>query len=459
MNRCLKVFYCLLLAGFLTEAYSQSAINLDHPLTLQECIMYAVEHNQSIKSAKLDELNNRYLVKEVKSAALPQISGAGQYLYNYALAEQILPGEIFGGAPGSLIPVKFGVKNNLSGNVEVRQTIFNKSIGSGLRAASASQSLLELNTLNNTEELVYSMIQLYLQIQLSTEQQELLDANLERINQLIEISEIQLEEGLIKKLDVDQLVVNKTNLLSEVQILNIGKEQQLNLFKLYMGVDHTASLELAPYTLSDESYPLVGQLIIAENTTLQQLQKQVELTTYETENIKAGYYPTISAFAQLGWQGQSDRLFSSREEFKIQGSRVGVVGLNVAVPIFDGFKKKNQQHQIRIKQEKYLLDKDYLTSSIRMDFENAKNGLRENRTVVETQKENMKLAESLYNVTKLSYQEGVAPLTELLNAESSLKESQTQYLTALLRLKLAEADHLKASGQLTQLIRAQLPLN
>ena len=155
---------------------------------------------------------------------------------------------------------------------------------------------------------------------------------------------------------------------------------------------------------------------------------------------------------RYGYQGQTDRIFSTDEAYALQGSPTGVVGLSLSVPIFDGFKKKHQSQQVRVKQSQYYLDKQYLSNSLEMEFANAQQKLQQNKRLLESQKDNMEFAEELYDVTKLSYQEGVAPLTELLDAETSLKESQTQYLTSLLQVNLAELDHIKSSGQLSKIL-------
>jgi len=99
------------------------------------------------------------------------------------------------------------------------------------------------------------------------------------------------------------------------------------------------------------------------------------------------------------------------------------------------------------------MNKKYLTSKINNDFVSAQNDLRQNKEVLAAQDENMKVAEELYNVAKLSYTEGIAPLSELINAENGLKEAQTQYLTALLQISLAELDLMKTSGQLSKIIK------
>lgn len=421
-------------------------------MTLEECIELALAHNPNLNKVRLDEQANEYQIKEIKSSGLPQINGNGRFTHNYALAEQLLPGEILG-QPGTTIPVTFGVANMLTGSIEASQLLYSKSYRTGLKAAEATRALTALNTFKTTEDLVYNVAHLYLQLQITNRQIEILDANLERIDQLINISQIQFEEGIIKKIDVDQLRVNRTNLLTERKSAQLGVTQQLNLLKLYMGVSSDMDVEIAEYASEEGRYPLSPELNLAANTNIRLLDQQVRLNEFEIENIKAGYYPTLSAFVNYGWQGQTDKLFSSEEQYNIQGSETGVFGLSLNVPIFDGFQKKNQIQQAQIRRLQLGLDRQYLTNSVQVEYANANEQLQQNKSLLVAQKENMELAEELYGVTKLSYREGVAPLTELLNAETSLKEAQTQYLTALLQLNLAELDYMHTSGQLATMIR------
>lgn len=99
------------------------------------------------------------------------------------------------------------------------------------------------------------------------------------------------------------------------------------------------------------------------------------------------------------------------------------------------------------------LNKTYTEKNIETQYRTATNNLNQNQKVFEAQTQNMKLAEDLYNVAKLSYTEGVSDLSELINAENSLREAQSQFLTAMLQTHLAELETMKASGQLSQLIK------
>lgn len=460
-NLLSSLFYFLLFFSVSSQnAFSQSnevsstqAI-LDKPMSLQECLKFAVENNPNLKSVKLGERSVDAQIKEVKTEGMPKIVGSGSYNYNFALAQQLLPGEMFG-QPGTTIPVKFGVANTVSGNIELQQLLFSKSYFTGIKAAQTTKELSKLNTFKTTEDLVYNVAQIYMQLEITEKQKGVLKANIDRIDQLIKIAEVQLEEGLIKKIDLTQLKVNRINLLSEQQSIEIGKIQQLNLLKMYMGVPPQTDLllEAQDSTKQQNSYLLIEELSLNQNSDLKLLNKQLEIKALELENVNAGYFPSLSTFVRYGWQGQTDRLFSNDEQYKIQGSKVGIVGVSLNVPIFDSFQKKHKAEQVRVAQNQLSFDRQNLINSIQMEFDNATQTLKQNRTLIETQKENMNLAEELYDVTRLSYQEGIAPLTELLDAETSLKEAQTQYLTSLLQLNLAELDYMKSSGQLAELIQ------
>ena len=64
------------------------------------------------------------------------------------------------------------------------------------------------------------------------------------------------------------------------------------------------------------------------------------------------------------------------------------------------------------------------------------------------QKENMELAQEIYRVTKIKYQEGVGSNLEVLEADEDVKESQTNYYNALYDALIAKVEYEKAQGKL-----------
>lgn len=444
MKKYWLTFVAVALFGSVTIAQQKDTLRL----TLTEAIDYAVKNNLQLKSAQLDETNNQFKIKEVKSSALPQISGSAGGTDNFQRASQLLPGDLLG-QPGKVIPVKFGTRFVYDGTLKLNQTIYDPSLKTGLKVAKESQGLYELQSFQSKEDLIYNMANLYIQIQLAEKQKELYAGNIDRTKKLLDITSLQLKEGIAKKVDVEQLKVNLTNMQTQLSNAENDYEKAIDNLKLLMNLD-LEQLVVITAPVASEQITVSKQLNLDANTDLNILDKQIQLQNLNTENIKAGYKPSLSFSANYGRQWQTDKLF---KKDATTGISSGYYSLNLNIPIFDGFKKRNQIAQSKIAAQQLELNKVYTAKNIQTQFRTANNNLSQNQKVFEAQTQNMKLAEDLYNVAKLSYTEGISDLSELINAENSLREAQSQYLTAMLQTRLAELETMKASGQLSQLIK------
>ncbi len=416
-------------------------------LTLVEAIKYAVANNPQLKTAELTEESNQFKVKEVRASALPQINASGNGTDNYQRATQLLPGELMG-QPGTTIPVQFGTRMVYGGSVQLQQVLFNPSLNVGLKAAKESQGYYELQTFKTKEDLIYNIVNVYMQLQMVEKQHELISGNIDRMKKLLGITNSQFKEGIIKKVDLDQLQVNYTNLQTQLSNIVNSSHQLLNALKLLLNVD--VGQPIAIEGMGMEPIPVSQQLALENNTELNILDKQIALQQLNTKNIKAGYLPTVSLSANYGRQWQTNNLFKGNAT---SGFSSGYYSLNVSIPIFDGFSKRSKIAQSRIAERQLEINKQYLAKNIENQFRTASDNLTQNQKVLQAQAQNMKLAEDLYNVAKLSYTEGVSALSELINAENGLREAQSQYLTAMLRMNLAELETMKTSGQLSELIK------
>lgn len=62
----------------------------------------------------------------------------------------------------------------------------------------------------------------------------------------------------------------------------------------------------------------------------------------------------------------------------------------------------------------------------------------------------MTLAESVFDSSKKKYDAGVGSNLEVINAQTALKEAQTNYFNALYDAVIAKIDYDKASGAFTK---------
>jgi outer membrane protein len=76
------------------------------------------------------------------------------------------------------------------------------------------------------------------------------------------------------------------------------------------------------------------------------------------------------------------------------------------------------------------------------------NNYRSALATLDAQKRNMELAETVYNQTRLKFENGIGSNTEISTAQSDLSVAQSNYILATYDAINAKIDFLKASGKL-----------
>lgn len=251
----MMLLFLLLLAGI----ESIKAQTTDSIMSLKQVIEYGLQGNTDIKKQNLALLKAQFSAGEYRSNGLPQVNGATGYTYSPLLAKQLLPGEIFG-QPGVLIPVAFGVKNTVNGSIQVSQQLLNYQYKAGLAAAKKTVELSQVNQINTKEETIYTIASVYFQALITGKQIRIVQANLDRVNAGLKIAQVQFDNKIIRKIDLDQYKVNQTNLLTDLGNAELGYQQQIDLLKIYMGYPLDSALQISDNVTEEPGY-------ISENTT------------------------------------------------------------------------------------------------------------------------------------------------------------------------------------------------
>nr|MBP8794125.1 TolC family protein [Lutibacter sp.] len=273
--------------------------------TLEETINYAIENNNNLEKAKIDQEIIQAQIAEVKGRALPQINSNASYTDNFSLQEQQLPGEIFGGEPGTTIGVAFGSRYQYIAGVNVKQELLNFQLFSSIKSTTALAELRNLQTLITTQDLIINIIQTYVQVQIFEKQVVLLQQNYDRTDNLVSLSESKLKEGIIIKLDLNQLKVSRSNLKTQIEDAEFGKNQQMRLLKVLLQAPMTTNIVLVEKLEDRAAYSLGTELLLDSNFEYQQIDKSVELSIIDQKLIKAEYFPKLSANFGYNYLGQS----------------------------------------------------------------------------------------------------------------------------------------------------------
>lgn len=436
----------MLLLAVLGPVGAQDVPAATGSLTLEEAINYALEHNEDVLKATYDEQISENKIKEIKGSGLPQVNASGKLEYYPSLPTQILPGAL-AGQPGQDIPVQFGKDYTVQGGVQVTQLLFNKSFFVGLEAARSTQDLYRLRKVMAMEDVVYNISSAYLQILQTKEQFSVIVANLERLRQLETILQLQYDNDLVRKVDVNRLQVNRVNLENQNQNLLTVLEQQKNYLKFFMGMPLEEEIIIADAELMDAAVVPSAIARLENKIEFQLLNKQKELTDFQIRNIRAGYYPSLAAYGNYSYQTQRNDLFDST----VPWFNTTVVGLQLNIPIFDGFQKRSQVRQAALEIKKIDEDIKKLSKNTQVEVINAISQLENSLRTIAAQEKNVALAQEVFETTNQLYKEGISPLTDLLEAEVALREAQTSLNGERLKYQLAQLNYLKASGEIGSL--------
>jgi outer membrane protein len=89
-----------------------------------------------------------------------------------------------------------------------------------------------------------------------------------------------------------------------------------------------------------------------------------------------------------------------------------------------------------------------LEQTINLQLDQASAELTNSLEVLKAERENMGLAEEIARVAKIKFQEGVGTNLEVINAETDLREAQTNYYAAMFDALISKVDLDKATGTL-----------
>lgn len=430
---------------------SQNVSAQNQTLTLKDAIKYALQNKADAKKAKLDVENSNYQIQEVRSRALPQISANGNMTYNPSLQLNALPGDIFG-APGTTVLAPLGQEWTSGAGVSLTQTIFDQSVFTGLKAAKTTREFYQINQQLTEEKVIENVANAYYQVFVQREKLAVVDSNYVNTSKVRDIIKGQFDNGLAKKIDLDRMTVNLYNINTQRQQLINAVQLQENSLKFYMGMPIATNIVIPKEEFQVTPQALSEAPNTANRTEYLALEKQEQLLNYQKKSVIAEYYPTLSITGSYNYLGQGPEMpLFAKPADGVYWTDYSAIGLNLKIPIFTGFGTRARVRQADVEIRRIQEDMADTKLSLDLAYENAKTQINNSLITINNQRENVQLAQEVLDNTKNNYYNGLAPLTDLLDAENSHVEAQNNYTSALLDYKLAEIQLIKAKGELKTL--------
>ncbi len=418
-------------------------------ITLGDALTFALQNNTKIRKSRLDIEGGKYKVEEVRSQALPQLTGTSGLTYNPIIGQQVVD---FG---GQLQTLKFGQKWNSTAGIQLSQQLFNQQVFTGLQAARSSEEYYNLTAQLTEEQIIELVANNYYQVLVNRQQLTVIDNNIKNVKVVEKIISNQYQNGLAKKIDVDRIKVNLTNLETQREQTLNGITQLENQLKFSMGMQVATPIILPETELTEVTQlpQFTDSIALANRTEIKLLDNQDKLLALQRKAYVAEYYPSLALSGNYTYSSQSGGFDFLSSNNSAIGFGSSAVGLTLKVPIFNGFLTRSKVRQADVNIKKAQQDRVETKNSLNMEYENAKIQLRNSLNTITSQKKNVDLAQEIYHSTQNNYNNGLATLTDLLDTETSLTQAQNSYTQALLNYKIAEIQLIKSNGNIKSLVK------
>lgn len=450
----------MFLQGRAQEANSNS-------FSLQQSIDYAYKNSPNYLNAQNDVLMAKYKRKEVIGMALPQITGSvdmknflviptsvlGDFIspifYKNAVKAGQAPHDDLLESPAGYPPLeaKFGTTFQTTAGLSASLLVFSADYLVGLKATKEMISLMNIGVSRTKSETVSAVSKAYYGVLVNRERIKLLEANMTKLEKLLNDTKAFNQQGFVEQIDVDRLEVAFNNLTTEKQKIERLITLSENVLKFQMGYTGKENLVLTDsLVIKDNAEIDASKIDVAKRSEYQMLEGQQRLNTINVKRLKFGYMPTLVAYGSASANGFGNDLTYVGYFNKYYQTQV--IGATLSLNVFDGLQRHYKIQQAKLDFKKG--ENSMKNLQLAIELEGASAAINYNNAVasLQTQKRNLELAQNIYNVSQKKYEQGVGSNLEVINAQTSLKESETNYFNAVYDMLIYKIDYSKAIGTL-----------
>ena len=412
-------------------------------VSLEDAQQMALQFSEDVDLASIEIEKAQQQVRQSLGELLPQAYGQLTYTQYGKLPGTIGPF----GPNGEDVVLQFGKKFNVNADLTMTQVLFNGVFLVGLKAANTFIEIVERQKGLAEDEAKQLVKDSYIQALLAQENIEIISINEENLLDLLEGTTAMYENGFVEKLDVDRLQLALNNLRS--RIVEAERQQSLAeiVLKYQMGMNVYEDIMLTDSLdkfISEIDYNIAQKGDFTKRKELALFDARKKVNEYNVKRYKSLNYPSVTLFGTAGSAGQRDKF----NFFKTDQPWLNTyfLGFEMVVPIWDSFKGKAQTEYARLDIQRIDAERSKFERSLDLQFENAKTNLLNAKVELDDAERNVALAQSIYDISKIKYEEGVGTSLELSDAERALFNSQTNVLQAKHKLLTAKTDLDKALG-------------
>ncbi|OUJ73340.1 TolC family protein [Hymenobacter crusticola] len=425
----------LLALSFLTAgaAHAQTAVPADS-LTLDATIRAVLEANPGILSLQEQVNAAQGRVAQSRTGYLPYVTGTATYTRVDPVVKLPLGDQVFQLAPN----------NNYDTHITAQYMLldFGKNAAT-VSAATAAATTVADNVVTGQRDLAYEAVQVYYSILFLRQGIRVQESQIASLQQHQREMEKRVQGGVSTQFDVTSTQVRIAQAQdTRIDLQNQLHNQQAELARLLHRPEYTEVPVRGAFTYNPQQVDVNTMFTqAAENRPEVKAARDAEAAaTAQLRLIEKSNLPSLGAQAQAGGKNgyvpQLDRFRAN-----------SVVALQLAVPIYDGNRNKNQRVEAAANIRAAQARIQDTQNRVRSDVQQAVNNMQSSSARYDNSTVQVNQATDALNRAKSRYRYGVGTNLDVLDAETQLAQARLSRLQSIYNYTIGQYQLKRATGE------------
>lgn len=441
MNRIIKKTLLAIALSTTLPLVAQEVININ------DAIRIGLENNYDLKIVRNEQQisdNNNTIGN---AGYLPTLGVSSGYNIRNSSSDNIPA------VGGERTDVNTTGTQSLDASVNLNWTIFDGfKVQTNHKRLKELQSMGELNTRLSIENFIADISAEYYNLVQQTQYLKNLKQAVDLSRERLRIVEARYQIGSFSRLDLQQAKVDfNTDSSQLIQQYEVLHSSRIRLNELMGSHDIETLVSAADSTINVNRLlqkDILFDDMMHNNTTLLLSEKNKTLSELELKSLQSQNYPYLRLNGSYGFT-HYNYSNSNLDQQRNWGPSAGVtLGFN----IFDGFNRKREQKnaRIRINNQELIVDRQKLY--LQSDFANMWVAYQNNIQLANLEKESLENAKLNYEIAMERYLLGDLSGILLREAQVSLLNAEQRLISAKYRTKMFEISLMQISGRINELV-------
>ena len=426
--KMMKLLFIILslLSGIFAQGYG-----------LDDCIEIALDGKKTLLSAKLNVASAERGVTGSFSGLLPSLNASTSAGRTHFPETENISNDPQNPTSDMTMSSYY---DNMSAGLSLNQTIFDGGRSwNQVKQARSNLEIAKLNQRSTKIQVIQNVIKSYYGLLQAQQLYDVAEQNLEMSEQQVSLVKKQYDLGVVKKTDLLKAEVAQGQARVDVLTRKTNHQNARRVLFNDMGLQDFGQSIMAvdqewvrPVVPSSSE---VLNLLKTQNPTLSISQSRINLGELSYKMAKGLRLPSLNSSVSYSANGKdSDELMESLKDDWSLG-----LNFSLSVPIYTGNTLSTRQHQAKLSKQQSEYDYITLLNDLRVQAELIRESLKNyseiiplNQAVVASAEEDLKLVRERYSL-------GSATILEVLDAQVSLRRSNSTLINTIHDARMQEA--------------------